>query len=104
MPEFDLVLTAGADDNPNHLPQGFLADRQRNRRHSGTLTLFFNHAVMHGAAAVIDRTTQPLDVEGEPCDVVLDIASNRPLCEKRAVLTPRGSLVCIGNSFAMMEA
>jgi len=50
-----------------------------------------------GAAAVIDRTTQPLDVEGEPCDVVLDIASNRPLCEKRAVLTPRGSLVCIGT-------
>lgn len=55
VPEFDLVLTAGADDNPNHLPQGFLADRQRNRRHSGTLTLFFNHAVMHGAAAVIDE-------------------------------------------------
>lgn len=52
VPEFDLVLTAGADDDPNHLPQGFLRDRQRDKRHPATLSFFFNYAAMHGAPAV----------------------------------------------------
>jgi hypothetical protein len=51
--DFDLVLTA-ADDSPDLLPVGFLADRQKNRLHPGTLSFFFNYSVMHGAPAVKD--------------------------------------------------
>lgn len=50
-----------------------------------------------GAAFVIDRTTQALDVEGVRYDAILDIASNRPRRELRALLTERGTLVCIGT-------
>ena len=50
-----------------------------------------------GADEVIERTSRPLQVTGDPCDVVLDIASNRPRSELRALLTERGTLVCIGT-------
>lgn len=50
-----------------------------------------------GAAFVIDRTTQQLDVEGVRYDVVLDISSNRQRSELRSVLAERGTLVCIGT-------
>jgi hypothetical protein len=52
--DFDVLLTAGARNSVNELPRGFLIDRQRNGQHSGTLTLFFNHAVMSGCGAVED--------------------------------------------------
>lgn len=51
--DYDLVLT-GAQDDPNLLPEGFLRDRQRNSRHSGTLSFLFNHDVMTGVDAVVD--------------------------------------------------
>lgn len=53
--EFDLELTAGPENDPNHLPSGFFRDRQRNKRHRGTLTYFVNHAVMSGAGEVRDN-------------------------------------------------
>ncbi len=52
--DFDLLLTAGLQNSPNHLPEGFLLDRQANRRHRGTLTFFLNHALMVGCDAVKD--------------------------------------------------
>ncbi len=53
--DFDLVLTAGPDGDPNHLPSGFLADRQRNKVNPETITYFFNHSVMKGAPEVKDK-------------------------------------------------
>lgn len=51
---FDLQLTAGPENSPNHLPEGFFGDRQKNRRDKGALTYFLNHAVMTGAENVTD--------------------------------------------------
>lgn len=42
-PEVKLLLTASPNHDPNQLPEGFLADRQFNKR-SGNLTFFLNHA------------------------------------------------------------
>ena len=53
--DFDLVLTAGPDDNPNHLPRGFFADRQRNKVNPETITYFFNYDVMKGTRPVPDE-------------------------------------------------
>jgi hypothetical protein len=47
-----ITFTAGNND-PNKLPKGFLIDTQRNCRHRGTITFFFNHDVIHGCPAVI---------------------------------------------------
>jgi hypothetical protein len=49
---FDFLLL-GPEDDPNHLPQGFFADRQRNRRNKGTVTYFLNYDVMHESGAVV---------------------------------------------------
>lgn len=38
--DFDLILTAGPDNNPNHLPKGFFADRQLNSINKETITFF----------------------------------------------------------------
>jgi len=53
--DFDLVLTAGPKADPNHLPQGFFVDRQRNSNNPETITYFFNRDVMKGAPAVVDQ-------------------------------------------------
>lgn len=45
--DFDLLVT-GEGGDPNRLPQGFLGDRQRNRRHVGTVTFFLNHDLLVG--------------------------------------------------------
>ncbi len=52
VPDYDLLLTAGPKANPNHLPQGFFVDRQRNRVNPETITYFFNRDVMKGTEAV----------------------------------------------------
>jgi NADPH:quinone reductase-like Zn-dependent oxidoreductase len=51
-----------------------------------------------GAHHVVDRTRDALGSEGVRYDVVLDIMSDRPRRELRAVLTERGTLVCIGTT------
>jgi hypothetical protein len=48
---FDFLLL-GPGSDPDHLPQGFFADRQRNRRHRGTVTYFLNYDVMFPSPAV----------------------------------------------------
>ncbi len=46
--DFDLLLTAGPENSPNHLPEGFFRDRQANKRHPGTISFFLNHALLTG--------------------------------------------------------
>ena len=50
--DFDLLLTAGSDSDPNGLPRGFFIDRQLNRRNKNTITYFFNFDIMNGAPEV----------------------------------------------------
>lgn len=40
---YDLMLTAGPDYDPNELPDGFFCDRQRNQLDPGRLTYFLNY-------------------------------------------------------------
>ncbi|MEN7341292.1 MAG: phospholipase [Pseudomonadota bacterium] len=58
--DFDLILTAGADNNPNHLPRGFFRDRQQNKRANNTVTYYFNYDVMAGAPALINADGRPV--------------------------------------------
>jgi len=41
--DYDLLLTAGPNYDPDELPEGFFADRQRNQRDPGRLTYYVNH-------------------------------------------------------------
>ncbi len=50
--DFDIIFT-GEHDNPNLLPAGFLADRQRNSASKGTVTFFFNETIMNGSEEII---------------------------------------------------
>lgn len=50
--DYDLILTAGSENNPNHLPRGFFVDRQRNRVNPETITYFLNQDIMKGADEV----------------------------------------------------
>jgi hypothetical protein len=50
--DYDLVLTGGDANDPNHLPEGFLKDKQRNRVNPEVLTYYFNHNIMHGMPAI----------------------------------------------------
>ncbi len=50
--DFDIILTAGKDNNPNGLPPGFLIDRQRNHLDPGVITYYLNYARMMGSPAV----------------------------------------------------
>ena len=47
--DYDLLLTAGPDSDPDALPRGFFRDRQRNSVDKSALTYFLNHDVMLGA-------------------------------------------------------
>lgn len=50
-PDVKVLLTAGPNNDPNQLPENFLADRQFNRR-SGNLTFFLNHAALAGCPPI----------------------------------------------------
>ena len=50
--DIDILLTAGPNASPNELPQGFLADRQANRRDASAITFFLNYAALAGSPAV----------------------------------------------------
>lgn len=51
---FDLLLTAGENNDPNLLPTGFFADRQCNRINQSTITYFLNYDIMNGVPPVLD--------------------------------------------------
>lgn len=53
--DYDLILTAGEKNDPDHLPEGFFADRQRNDRNPETLAFYFNYDVMNGMALLKDE-------------------------------------------------
>ncbi|MBI4826146.1 MAG: phospholipase [Nitrospirae bacterium] len=53
--DYDLILTDGPNADPNHLPEGFFVDRQRNHVNPETLTYFFNYDVMKGTEAILDK-------------------------------------------------
>jgi len=50
--DFDLLLTAGKENNPSHLPRGFFVDKQRNQNNPETITYYFNHDVMKGSSSL----------------------------------------------------
>lgn len=52
--DFDLILTAGKNSDPNHLPAGFFVDKQRNKKHPNIITFYFNYDLMTGTAEVVD--------------------------------------------------
>ena len=68
--DFDLLLTAGKDNDPNKLPKGFFVDRQLNRGNRSTITYYFNYDIMVGAPEVkrgdkvIREATQGTDALG----------------------------------------
>jgi hypothetical protein len=55
VPDMNLLLTAGPAADPNQLPENFLTDRQGNRRASGNLAFFLNHAVLTGCPELRDE-------------------------------------------------
>jgi hypothetical protein len=60
--DFDLLLTAGGDDDPDRLPPGFFVDRQKNSRAGNTVTYYVNHALMKGSDAVRRKDEDDGDV------------------------------------------
>ena len=50
--DFDLLLTAGDDSDPNHLPENFFRDRQRSQNELNTITYFINYDLMVGCAEI----------------------------------------------------
>jgi hypothetical protein len=50
--EIDVLLTAGPDNSPDELPEGFLPDRQANHRDPSALTSFLNFAALAGSPAI----------------------------------------------------
>jgi len=64
--DFDLMLTAGSDSDPNHLPKGFFADRQLNSINRNTVTYYINHSIMTGCEAVYYREKNKPDVVVRP--------------------------------------
>lgn len=52
--EMNLLLTGGPQGDPNQLPEGFLTDRQGNRRAAGHLSFFLNHAALAGCPEIRD--------------------------------------------------
>ncbi len=44
--DYEIIFTAGPNYDPNHLPEGFFVDRQRNKLNPGKLTYFIDYDVM----------------------------------------------------------
>lgn len=66
VPDMNLLLTAGPDADPNQLPEGFLTDRQGNRRAVGNLAFFLNHAALAGCPEIRDFNGRLLRPELKP--------------------------------------
>ncbi len=44
--DYDLIFTFGKEDNPNHLPEGFFVDRQKNNLSKETISYYLNYDVI----------------------------------------------------------
>ena len=68
-PDVKVLLTAGPNNDPNQLPENFLADRQYNKR-SGNLTFFLNHAALAGCPPIpglkADSIARPALIPRQP--------------------------------------
>jgi len=53
--DYDLLLTAGDESNPSHLPRGFFQDKQRNIKNPETISYYFNHDIMRGCEEIVDK-------------------------------------------------
>jgi hypothetical protein len=58
--DFDLLLTAGDKDDPNHLPEGFFIDRQQNKKNRNTVTYYLNYDILNGSVAIKTAKDKPL--------------------------------------------
>jgi hypothetical protein len=81
--DFDLILTAGATSDPNHLPNGFFADRQRNSVNGETVTYFFNYDAMLGIGPV----------KNEDGEIVRDAILGAEALGFRIIARPDGGFV-----------
>ena len=81
--DYDLILTAGPDADPNHLPKGFFVDRQCNRVNPETITYFINHDIMKGTDAIKNK-------EGK---VVREAAQHAEMLGFRVVARPDSGFV-----------
>ncbi|MES2656372.1 MAG: phospholipase [Bacteroidota bacterium] len=88
--DFDLLLTAG-NNNPNHLPAGFAADRQRNSNNPEMITYYFNYDVLKNGSQETnfkDKITKlglqinPRPLEGFVRFVPCQITANDELLDK----------------------
>jgi hypothetical protein len=102
---FDLILTTGVDNDPDNLPKGFFADRQRNQIYHSTLTYYFNYDVMMGWKEIIlDREVlrsaitgieslginiRPRPVEGFVSYVPCEIKASKEVLQK--ILKPNST-------------
>lgn len=73
------LLTAGAPANPDWMPQGFMLDRQANRRSANVISLFLNHTLLAGDQRVADpassrRTLRPATEARRPYGAMLQPA------------------------------
>lgn len=50
--DFDLLIAAGDENDPNHLPEGFFQDRQKNKINPENITYYLNYDILKGTAAV----------------------------------------------------
>ncbi|HLS83447.1 MAG TPA: phospholipase [Arenimonas sp.] len=64
--DLNLLITAGPSGDPNQLPEGFLTDRQGNRRAGGHLTFFLNHAALAGCPEIRNDKGKVLRTERIP--------------------------------------
>jgi hypothetical protein len=75
--DFDLILTAGDDNDRNHLPEGFAVDRQKNSISHDTVTYYFNYTVMQGISK-LGLIIQPRPDKGfvryYPCSIAANAA------------------------------
>ena len=91
------VLVIGASGGVGHYVVQLAA--HRGARVTGVCSAAKADAVRAwGAERVLDRRTQdPADL-GERFDVVIDVAGGRRLREQRRLLTPRGTVVFVGDA------
>jgi hypothetical protein len=57
--DYDLIFTAGIQNDANHLPHGFAIDRQQNKLNPETVTYFINYDAMVGAPENLFRAALP---------------------------------------------
>jgi hypothetical protein len=57
--DYDVLFTAGEEASPDHLPQGFCRDRQRNTRNKGRLTYYFDHGKLDAVPIGLEVIARP---------------------------------------------